>query len=170
MKIAGSNNIHSAYDRLPLSYHSLNEKGEILHVNKKWLEKLGYDREEVIGRNIKEFVDEDLLVELKKTFEKFLKEDEISEVQLIFLKKDGNKVYASLSGNVEHVDGQVRTHCVFEDVSKIRETQKELQKQNKDYLQLYEKYQSQIEEQQGINEQLRRTNDIIKENELRLQL
>jgi len=35
-------------------YQSLDEEGRIIHVNKAWLDALGYSHEEVIGRYLTE--------------------------------------------------------------------------------------------------------------------
>jgi PAS domain S-box-containing protein len=43
------------YDDAPVMMHSINEEGIILNANKKWLESLGYRREEVIGHTL-EFI------------------------------------------------------------------------------------------------------------------
>jgi PAS domain S-box-containing protein len=40
------------YDNSPVMMHSINREGVILNVNKKWLEVLGYTREEVINRRL----------------------------------------------------------------------------------------------------------------------
>lgn len=40
------------YENAPVMMHSINPNGVILNVNKKWLEKLGYSREEVIGQRL----------------------------------------------------------------------------------------------------------------------
>jgi PAS domain S-box-containing protein len=40
------------YDNSPVMMHSINMEGVILNVNKKWLEVLGYTRDEVINRSL----------------------------------------------------------------------------------------------------------------------
>jgi two-component system, NtrC family, response regulator AtoC len=40
------------YENSPVMMHSINRDGVLLNVNKKWLEVLGYTREEVIGRRL----------------------------------------------------------------------------------------------------------------------
>lgn len=44
------------YDNAPVMMHIVDERGVILDANRKWLRELGYEREEVIGRRIEEFV------------------------------------------------------------------------------------------------------------------
>ena len=44
------------FDRAPLMMHSLTKDGTIVRVNRRWLEKLGYKRDEVLGRKSIEFM------------------------------------------------------------------------------------------------------------------
>jgi len=45
----------SLYNRTPVMIHSLNENGDFLSVSDYWLAKLGYQRSQVLGKNISEF-------------------------------------------------------------------------------------------------------------------
>ena len=44
------------YQNTPALLHSLDKRGRILHVSQAWLDLLGYDREEVIGKDFFAFV------------------------------------------------------------------------------------------------------------------
>jgi len=54
------------YERAPLAYQSLDEKGNFIEINQAWLDTLGYEREEVIGRNFGDFLHPDWLGTLKR--------------------------------------------------------------------------------------------------------
>lgn len=47
------------YDTTPAMLHSISSDGTILNVNAFWLEKMGYRKEEVLGRDITDFMSED---------------------------------------------------------------------------------------------------------------
>src|SRR5262249_21620416 len=47
--------VRSLYDNTPVMMHSLDEKGCLLEVNQFWLETMGYERHEVIGRPVVDF-------------------------------------------------------------------------------------------------------------------
>ena len=47
------------FDRAPVMMHSLNRGGRIVRVNRRWLQRLGYKRREVIGRMGVEFLTEE---------------------------------------------------------------------------------------------------------------
>ena len=54
--VAENVSLRQLYERAPLSYQSLDEKGCFLAVNQAWLDSLGYAKEEVIGQNFSEFL------------------------------------------------------------------------------------------------------------------
>lgn len=47
------------FEEAPLGYHELDREGRIVEVNKRELEMLGYEREEMIGRYVWEFIEEE---------------------------------------------------------------------------------------------------------------
>src|SRR6185437_10592312 len=44
------------YDEAPVGYHEIDTEGRIVNINKTECEMLGYSREEMIGRNVFDFV------------------------------------------------------------------------------------------------------------------
>jgi PAS domain S-box-containing protein len=53
------------YRATPALLHTVDAEGRILHVSDRWLEKLGYTREEVLGRLITDFMGEETRAQLK---------------------------------------------------------------------------------------------------------
>ena len=47
------------YEQIPYPYQSLNEKGIITNINKKWSEVTSYKKDDVIGKEFSIFIDED---------------------------------------------------------------------------------------------------------------
>ncbi|MBU0764178.1 MAG: PAS domain-containing protein [Bacteroidetes bacterium] len=172
MKAGHTTGLNQFYKDLPVAYHSLDRDGMILDVNNIWLKTLDYKREEVTGRWFGEFIAEEMLDTFRKKFADFQKSGKLSTAQLVLVNnKHKKRIFVSVSGNVEKLgDGSIRMHCIFENISKLKETEDKLQMQNYKYISLYEKYESQLEEQKAVNETLRENNAIIRENQLRLQL
>src|SRR6185369_15950232 len=48
--------VRSLYDNTPVMMHSLDASGRLIEVNQFWLDTLGYERREVIGRPVLDFV------------------------------------------------------------------------------------------------------------------
>src|SRR5690606_25554884 len=65
-------NYYLLFDRTPIPYQSLDEKGCILEVNKVWLLTLGYSREEVIGKWFGSFLSQKCVDHFKKNFPRFI--------------------------------------------------------------------------------------------------
>jgi PAS domain S-box-containing protein len=53
------------YRATPALLHTVDAEGRILHVSDRWLEKLGYTREEVLGRLITDFMGEETRAQLQ---------------------------------------------------------------------------------------------------------
>jgi PAS domain-containing protein len=66
-------NFKLLYDRTPIPYHSLDKNGNILNVNLSWLEKLGYERNEVVGKWFGNFIDPEYVETFKESFSGIIK-------------------------------------------------------------------------------------------------
>lgn len=86
------------YDRLPAMIHSVNESGQIINVSDRWLEELGYDRHEVVGRKITQFLSEKSRPLAEQVLKKFSIMGDIKGVRYHMVKKDGEIIDVSLSG------------------------------------------------------------------------
>ena len=53
--IQNEERFRSLYNRTPVMLHSLNQNGDFVSVSDYWLAKLGYQRMQIIGKNISEF-------------------------------------------------------------------------------------------------------------------
>jgi len=107
------------FEQAPLSYQSLDEKGNFTEVNQTWLKTLGYQSHEVIGKNFSEF----LLPEMKNRFADkfpfFKTVGEILGVEYEMVKKDGSTILVSFHGKIGRDTNGIfeRTHCVFHDIT-----------------------------------------------------
>ena len=109
--------IQSIIDSFPLPYQSTDAKASIIHVNKAWLDLLGYSRREVINKWFGDFLTLDSAKLLKESFPKFLSEGSVRGVEYTLIGKDGRELIVSFDGNIEFDEKNQfkRTHCFFKD-------------------------------------------------------
>ncbi len=121
------NRFEILFENAPMSYQSLDENGNFLEVNKTWLAVLGYDREEVVGRNFSEFLHPDWQDHFKENFPRFKAVGEVLGVEFEMKKKDGSYILVSFHGKIGHTpEGRFQqTHCVFRDITDQNRVQNE---------------------------------------------
>lgn len=107
------------YESAPIAYQSLNQTGEILFVNKRWLEILGYTAEEVIGKKFSDLIHPDSQEFFFDCFKQFIKEGVADNKNVLLIKKDGSAIMANFSARVLYAeDGSFRfTQGIFSDVT-----------------------------------------------------
>jgi PAS domain S-box-containing protein len=110
-------------DELPLLYQSLDSNGVILEVNKKWLDTLGYDREDVINKPISLFLDKNHLD--NNYYSSFIYLDDSVNIDNFFpkfIRKDGEKVKLVIDKRIRHAyNGRgERTHCLLHEFTDRR--------------------------------------------------
>ncbi len=116
------------HDRIPLSYHSLDEDGCIVEINQTWLDTLGYVREEVIGQPFNKFLHPACQDHFKDNFSRFKTIGEILGVAFEMVRKDGSTLQVSLDGKIGTGDGGCfqQTHCVFQKITEQKKLEKTL--------------------------------------------
>ncbi len=92
----------SLYEETPVMMHSIDRDGRIMSVNNRWLEVLGYDRGEVLGKLSTDFLtvasrQRAIEVELPKFFETGAARD----VEYQMVKKPGSVVDVLFSATSE---------------------------------------------------------------------
>jgi two-component system cell cycle sensor histidine kinase/response regulator CckA len=121
------------YEEFPLGYQSLDEEGRFLEVNPAWLEQLGYDREEVIGKWFGDFLAPGQAEHFLKNFPCFKALGAIEGVEFELVRKDGSPLNVAFSGKISH-DGQGRfkqTHCIMQDISERYRLERQLRQAQK---------------------------------------
>lgn len=113
------------YDEAPYPYQSLNDQGVVCNVNKKWLEITGYEKDEVIGQKFFNFTDE-TFEKLKEKFAIFLKDKHVEDEQIRIKKKNNEIFLASFTGNISNINNEIRTHCIFKDITEEQKIEKKL--------------------------------------------
>jgi len=116
------------YDNSPLPYQSLDEKGYFLDVNPAWLEKLGYQREEVLGKRYVDFMHPDWKEHFEETFPGLKERGYQCSVEFELRHKDGHYLDVSVHSRAGYApDGSfAQTYSVFQDITEQKRAEKEL--------------------------------------------
>ena len=90
---ASEDRFRSIYENSPAMMHSLDETGIVRNVNKKWLEVLGYSKEEVLGRTIS-FVmtPESASRAVSTVLPQYWRDGSVRDVPYQYIKKDGTVI------------------------------------------------------------------------------
>ncbi len=127
------------YERTPVMVHSIDQSGRILSVSDRWLQALGYERSEVIGKPSTALLTEESRryakeVVLPLYFEKGV----VQDVPYQMVKKNGDVIDVELSATAErNEDGEfVRSLAVLLDVTGRKRAEAELDR-NADQMQQY---------------------------------
>lgn len=116
------------YENAPVMMHSINPTGTILNVNKKWLEQLGYSREEVLGRRV-DFImtQESAQRAFKEVLPKYWKTGKVSDISYQYVTKQHDVMDVLLDSRVIHdpVWGDISL-SVIRDVTDQKRAEEEL--------------------------------------------
>ncbi|EMR75155.1 PAS domain S-box [Thermoplasmatales archaeon SCGC AB-540-F20] len=118
------------YENAPVPYHTLSPTGKVTDVNKKWCQRFGYTKEEVMEKSIFDFIDENEKESAKSSFEKkILNENSYSKAnERTYITRNGEKRIFVIHDffsfdkdkNIESV------HTTMEDVTNRKKAEREL--------------------------------------------
>jgi PAS domain S-box-containing protein len=102
-------------DELPCPYQSLDEEGNVLHVNRAWLRMLGYTPDRVLGRSFADFLVDGQHLLFHERFQAFREKGEVRGARFDLVRQDGSRLPVLIDGHVEcdPKRGFLRTHCVL---------------------------------------------------------
>ncbi|WP_373483802.1 PocR ligand-binding domain-containing protein [Acetobacterium sp.] len=115
------------FTRAPLGYQSLDFDGNFLEVNPKWLEILGYQKAEVIGKWFGDFLCPEYVEGFRQRFPLFKSQGYIhSEFEM--RTKDGQRLTIAFDGKIGYdVDGGFKqTHCILQDITQQKAMEAQL--------------------------------------------
>lgn len=122
----------------PVMLHSIRPNGEIIQVSDFWCKKMGYAREDVIGRNLTEFMDDKSRLRAKRDhFDRLFQEGSVENVPFTVCRKDGAPLEIRISA-ITADDGQGpnerQSFSVVLDVTEQLEAERILEAQNAELL------------------------------------
>jgi len=129
------------FERTPISYQSLDAEGRFIEVNQAWLDTLGYTKDEVIGRSFADFLHPDWVYHFRESFPRFKAIGEVLGVEFEMRKKDGSNILVAFHGKTgkDEKGNLLQTHCIFNDISEKRLSEKELLMSKERYRIIFEK-------------------------------
>lgn len=108
----------SLYENAPLSFQSLDDQGIIIDVNPAWLRTLGYQWEDVVGKNFTHFLHPENARIFEEHFPIFKKQGYIKDVHYQIRHYEGHYLDILIEGCTGPlVEEKLRTYCVFQDIS-----------------------------------------------------
>ncbi len=117
------------YLHTPALLHSIDPSGRLLSVSDYWSEVLGYSREEVLGRNLTDFMTSESKERAEHSvIPQFFQTGFCKDVAYNFIKKDGRIIDVLLSAIAEYDDqGRItRSLTVLVDITELKQTEKKL--------------------------------------------
>ncbi|MBN1821743.1 MAG: PAS domain S-box protein [Prolixibacteraceae bacterium] len=128
-----------------MGYQSLDINGCFIDVNRAWLDMLGYDKDEIIGKWFGDFLHPDQKEVFRELFPLNIKSTEIIRgVEFTLKKKDGSFIIVQYTANIgRDKEGNFKqTHCIFQDITKQKKFEEKLIKKEHDLTQLVENLQN----------------------------
>jgi PAS domain S-box-containing protein len=120
------------YNNTPVMLHSIDNNGKLLSVSDFWLNAMGYERDEVLGRRSTEFLSEkSKKYALEVVLPEFMRTGECKNIEYQFVKKNGEIIEALMSAISEKDENGdiIRSLAVINDIS-IRKKTEELLRQS----------------------------------------
>jgi diguanylate cyclase (GGDEF)-like protein/PAS domain S-box-containing protein len=116
------------YEATPAMLHSIDSMGRLIHVSDVWLRTLGYERHEVAGRLLTEFLaPESRAYAADVVIPELFRDGRCSEIEYQLCRKDGLLIDVILSAVVvKDIDGSLLSLTVIEDVTERKCAQAQL--------------------------------------------
>ena len=119
------------YEQAPVAYLSLDERGSIMDVNPAWLELLGFERDQVIGRPVQDFLLSEQHPQLSEQLTRLLKNGEVLSAEFELTDRTGQPVSVSMDARTGH-DSQgnfEQIHAVFHNISEQKRFKQHMEMQ-----------------------------------------
>jgi PAS domain S-box-containing protein len=138
------------YNNAPTMYLSVSvEDTMVQECNTTYLQKTGFDKEEVIGKSIFDFYHADSLENAQEVFQQFVENGVIRNKELQLRKKNGEKidVLMNASAAIDKNGKIIKSRSSFQDISSLKEAEKKI-------MVLNEQLNRQVEELKQVNIEL----------------
>jgi PAS domain S-box-containing protein len=113
------------FEAAPLAYQTMDLHQTIRDVNQEWLDSMGYERDEVLGKPFSTFLSPQSRETLTRCFPRLLRSGSERNVELRMVRKDGSELSTLHHGRVVQGDNgsQTLTHCIFVDISERKQAE-----------------------------------------------
>ena len=122
------------YRNTPAMMHSIKPDGVILEVSETWLNKMGYRRSSVVGRQISDFLTQDSAFYAKSyAIPKLTEEGSVKDIEYRFVRKDGKIIEAELSAYLDRsIPDDPECLAVVVDVTERNEAREAIVQKNEE--------------------------------------
>jgi PAS domain S-box-containing protein len=144
-------NFTGLYRDTPAMLHTVDRDGRIVHVNDRWLMKLGYRREEVVGRLVTDFMATDESASDQQAVSDIIAQGELDNEPRSYATKSGETLETLVSARADRdKDGQVTfMYVAIKDVTERNRAERQLR--------------AAFEENARLREELERERDYLRE-------
>ena len=113
-------------DNSPDMIHSVDENRKIIEVNRVELDTLGYEREELIGKNVEEIYAPEVLGDMIKGFQNLQDKGELLEIESKVITKSGEIIPVEVNSTVNRDEkgNFICTHTILRNISERKKAQK----------------------------------------------
>jgi PAS domain S-box-containing protein len=115
-------------ERAPVMIHSIDRTGKLEFVSDFWLKKLGYRREEVIGRRSVDFLSAESQLRAKEVLKDFFEKGFCENVEYEMIHKDGSiiDVLLSATSTLDETNAISRSLAFLTDISQNKKAEREI--------------------------------------------
>jgi len=117
---------------------SIDMEGRFLYVNRKWLEVLGYSKEEVGKLNLLDIIRKDQVAHCTECLGKVARGESLEKIETVFVCKNGREIFVEGNVNAKLEDGKpVSTRGIFRDITerkKAEEAIRELDRMKSEFI------------------------------------
>jgi len=127
------------FNKAPLGYQSLDFDGNFLEVNQQWLDTLGYERDEVIGKWFGDFLTLAFQDGFRQNFPIFKQKGKM-HIEFEMVHKNGTVLFIAFDGKIAYdlKGGFKQTHCILQDITEKKHAEKALIESEEKYRLLHE--------------------------------
>jgi len=124
--------LRTLYNNTPIMMHAINIKGQLISVNQYWLKKLGYKKEEVLGKKSTDFLTESSRKRANQYIPILMKDGQIKDLEFKFIKKNGDLIDVMLSAEVQYDDYKqpISAFAMLRDVTEQKKAREKIIAQN----------------------------------------
>lgn len=119
-------NYRQLFNNAPIPFQSADENGILININFAWERLLGYNKEEVLGTSITEYMTEESKEKFSEIFQKFKESGILTGQECEMITKSGTILSIVADGNVIYDDDGIflQTQCTLTNVTEQRAAQK----------------------------------------------
>ncbi len=113
---ASETRLRRSLERCPVPMHVIDADHRLVAVSDTWLQMLGYERKDVLGRRIEDFLSAEAMPDAQTG----AWTDDLRVVDRCFIRRDGSLIDTEVSSRFEQEGGNAWTTCVVVDISARR--------------------------------------------------